>query len=82
MTNVQLDRETVTSDADQTPGYCEGCPRCTNPEGPWCQTNHPETPGVHPLCHWCKHCVLRGTHVDDAEDVRAGNYASRNDYLN
>ena len=61
---------------------CSGCPRCKDPDPGICPTYHPETPGVHPVCKWCGHCVLRGSHIDDAEDVKSGRYSKRNDYLN
>lgn len=63
-------------------GHCTGCPRCQDANAPWCPSSHPETPGVHPLCKLCGHCVLRGSHADDAEDVRSGKFAGRKDYLN
>ena len=72
--------QTMTGSGD--PRMCEGCPRCQDVNAPWCPAHHPETPGVHPICKWCHHCVLRGSHVDDAEDVRDGRFAGRNDYMN
>ena len=82
MVLVQEDVVVHSQTGDDSPGYCEGCPRCQKPEGSWCSSYHQETPGVHPICKWCGHCVLRGKHIDDATDVRDGRYSGRNDYLN
>ena len=51
-------------------GYCDGCPRCRDPKASWCQQPHPEYNGLHPVCKVCGHCVLRGTHKDDASDLK------------
>lgn len=76
--------ETETKPEVQTGGTgrdrkCPGCPRCKDSQAPLCGSYHPETPGVHPVCKWCGHCVLRGTHIDDAEDVRDGRFSNRPD---
>ena len=62
-------------------GYarCRGCPRCQDPDAPLCSGYHPESPGLHPVCKACRHCVLRGSHQDDAQDVREGQYAGQPD---
>lgn len=50
-------------------GHCEGCPRCENPDAPLCSYNHRQFNGLHPVCKVCGHCVLRGEHMDDGDDL-------------
>jgi len=51
-------------------GRCPGCPRCD--DGSWCKggPDHARFNGLHPICKVCGHCVLRGTHLDDAADLK------------
>ena len=48
---------------------CPGCPRCQDPQAQLCQQPHPKFNNRHPVCRACGHCVLRGRHADDAEDL-------------
>ncbi len=48
---------------------CPGCPRCQDPEASWCSVKHQEFNNWHPLCKWCRHCVLNGKHIDDCQDL-------------
>ncbi len=50
--------------------YCDGCPRCTEDETSLCKDRHPEFNGFHPVCKRCGHCVLRGQHNDNMDDLR------------
>ena len=50
-------------------GVCEGCPRCNDAQAPWCSTHHEKFAGMHPRCKTCGHCVMRGSHSDDAQDL-------------
>ena len=49
--------------------YCDGCPRCKDSDAGFCKTQH-QFGILHPVCKVCGHCVLRGTHIDNGEDVR------------
>ena len=68
MTTV-TDRETSRSQ-DTSGRYCDGCPRCTESDAGFCKQGHPRFNNLHPVCKACGHCVLRGTHKDDASDVK------------
>ena len=48
---------------------CDGCPRCENPDSSMCTIPHPKYQNRHPVCKVCGHCVLRGQHQDDAQDL-------------
>ena len=50
-------------------GHCDGCPRCKDPKAGFCPNTHHEFGGKHPVCKACGHCVLRGEHEDDADDL-------------
>ena len=67
MTTV-LDPRTKTG---QDTGHrsCDGCPRCDEPSAPLCTIPHPKYANRHPVCKVCGHCVLRGNHMDDADDL-------------
>ena len=67
-----LDRETeVRTQTGQgnRQGRCDGCPRCDEPNSPFCNIPHPKYQNRHPVCKVCGHCVLRGNHRDDAADL-------------
>lgn len=49
--------------------YCDGCPRCTDDESVFCRDPHLEFNGLHPVCKKCGHCVLRGQHNDNTDDL-------------
>ncbi len=54
--------------------WCEGCPRCTNPDVGFCKSLHSNLlrtgyKGLHPVCRRCGHCVLRGSHAGDISDL-------------
>ena len=59
-----MDLSLVTHDR-----WCEGCPRCTDPDAGFCKTQHERFGILHSVCKRCGHCVWRGTHVDKAEDL-------------
>ena len=48
---------------------CPRCPRCQDPQAPLCNIPHPKFQHTHPVCKFCRHCVLRGKHIDDAADL-------------
>ena len=50
-------------------GRCEDCPRCQDPQAGLCTYYHRQFNGLHPVCKVCGHCVLRGSHDDDASDL-------------
>ena len=50
-------------------GRCDGCPRCSDADSGFCKQPHPQYRGLHPVCMTCGHCVLRGKHRDDAQDL-------------
>ena len=50
-------------------GHCDGCPRCQDAKAGYCPNTHHEFGGRHPVCKICGHCVLRGEHEDDADDL-------------
>lgn len=54
---------------ERMPEHCEGCPRCQDPNAPWCAEHHAKFDGRHPRCRACGHCVLRGNHNDPTDDL-------------
>ena len=64
-----LTRPTTERTATDNAEICEGCPRCQDPNGPWCSMPHPKFDNRHPTCRHCGHCILRGEHNDDTEDL-------------
>ena len=51
-------------------GECDGCPRCKDSEAGFCKQRHPKWSNLHPVCRTCGHCVLRGTHRDNIDDLK------------
>ena len=43
--------------------------RCQNAKAGYCPNTHHEFGGRHPVSKICGHCVLRGEHEDDADDL-------------
>ena len=71
MTTTALPETTVgTRDAEaNAPNKCQGCPRCRNANAGTCNIPHPQYRYTHPVCKVCGHCVLRGKHLDDGDDI-------------
>jgi len=69
MTTATLVTERQTTDYISE-RRCEGCPRCQDPNAGFCKLSHPKWKNLHPICRRCGHCVLRGSHVDNTDDLK------------
>lgn len=67
-TQTQPETRTQTGGGNRD-NYCPGCPRCQNPDALLCSQHHEKWGGLHPRCKVCRCCVLRGRHLDPAEDL-------------